>query len=93
VQWNDVDAIDRAGRHAKFASRAVFLDDGVHQLIGADDRVHRAGANAERAADATRFIDQRKLCAFHACNSPRARAIARTHSAINPGPKAEAVAP
>jgi len=51
------DAVHRAHRQAQLAAGAVGLDHGVHALGRADDRVHRAGLDAQRAADARGFLD------------------------------------
>jgi DNA-binding IclR family transcriptional regulator len=52
-------AVDRAGRHAQFASRAQRREDRVHALLRADDRIDRTGLDAERATDALRLVDER----------------------------------
>jgi hypothetical protein len=46
----------QAGTHS---SQPVHcgVDHGVHQLGRADDAVHRAGLDAQRAADAPGFVD------------------------------------
>ena len=54
------DAIDRAGRDAELAARAERRKHGVHALGPADDRVDRTRGDAQRAADAGRFIDHRE---------------------------------
>jgi len=51
-QHSQLDAIDRAGRQAALATVALGCDDGVHLLGSAHDRIHRAGLDAQRAADA-----------------------------------------
>ena len=51
------DAVHRAGRHAQFAAGALIVDHRVHALGGADDAVHWAGLDAQRAADAPGFVD------------------------------------
>ena len=55
------DAVDRAGRDAQLAAGAPRRDHRVHELRGADDRVHRAGLDALGAADADRLVDDRDL--------------------------------
>jgi hypothetical protein len=45
------------GCHAQVAAGAQVGQDGVHQLGRADDGVDRAGLDAQRAADAQRFVD------------------------------------
>src|SRR6185437_9930287 len=50
-------AIDGTGRNAEFATRAQVRDHGVHQLAGADDRVHGTGLDALGAADARVLVD------------------------------------
>src|SRR3546814_5071020 len=53
------DAVNRAGRHAQFATRAQRFDHDVHQLRGPDDGVDRTGLDALGAADAVGFHHQR----------------------------------
>src|SRR3546814_8742230 len=53
------DAVNRAGRHAQFATRAQRFDHDVHQLRGTDDGVDRTGLDALGAADAVGFHHQR----------------------------------
>ena len=55
------DAIHGTWGDAKFAATAVGVDDGMHLLGSAKDRVDRTCGNAKRAADAKRVIDQRHL--------------------------------
>ena len=45
---------------AKVAARAVSCDDGVHQLVSTNDSIYRAGSNAQCAADAFLFPDDRE---------------------------------
>ncbi|MNP57227.1 hypothetical protein D3C76_1520350 [compost metagenome] len=52
-----VNAVNRAGRHAQVAARAFGADHGVHQLGRADDGVHRAGLDAFGAANAFGFAN------------------------------------
>ena len=54
------DAVHRADRDAEFATGAVRVDDVMHQLVAADDRVDRTGLDAERAADAPVLVDDRE---------------------------------
>ncbi len=54
-------AIDRAGRQAQGAAGAPVFDDGVHALGNTGDRVHRAGLNAQGAADAQGRVDHGAL--------------------------------
>jgi hypothetical protein len=56
-----VDAFDRAGGQAQFATGALLGDDRVHLLGGADDGIDRAGLDAQRAADAGVLVDDRHL--------------------------------
>ena len=58
---NEADAVDRAGRHAQPAPGAQGFDHRVHLLGRPDDRIHRAGVDAQGAADAARFVDERRL--------------------------------
>jgi len=53
-----LNAIDRAGRYAQLASRALCCEDRVHELCSADDRIHWARRDALRAADAG-FLDDK----------------------------------
>ena len=55
-----VDTVDGTGVPAKVAAGAVCRDDGVHQLVSADDGIYRAGCNAQCAADAFLFPDNRE---------------------------------
>src|SRR3990167_4419984 len=59
------DAVHGAGRQAELAAGAVCGDHRVHESLRARDRVHRAGVDAARAADAARFVDQRDHGPFH----------------------------
>jgi hypothetical protein len=52
-----MDAVHRARRNAQIATGALAFDHGVHVLGRAEDRVHRAGLDAQRAADAGLLID------------------------------------
>ena len=54
------DAVDRADRHAQLAAGAELVDDDVHSLGGADDRIDRACLQAERTADAPCLVDPRE---------------------------------
>ena len=54
-------AVDGARCDAQLATRAQRRHDRVHALGSADDRVHRACLDAQRASDAGRFIDDRDL--------------------------------
>ena len=60
-RWAHLNAIHGAGRHTQVAPGALINDDGVHQLGGADNRVHRAGLDAFGAADALGLADIRDL--------------------------------
>ena len=51
------DAIHRANRQTKRASRAVRLDDAVHGLVAAENGVSRTNRKAQGAADAPCFVD------------------------------------
>ena len=57
-----VDAIHGTGRHAEFAARAVLRNDRVQILGSAGDRIHRAGVETKRTADAAGRIDVRHDC-------------------------------
>jgi len=46
VQWNDVDAIDRAGWHAQLTAGTNSKQDGVHLLRCTDDSIHWTRLNA-----------------------------------------------
>lgn len=59
----------------------------MHELIGAHDGIHRAGANAARAADAPLFIDQCNGDTLHSFVFAGSEAIALMHSAMSPGPR------
>jgi len=54
-----LDAIDRTGRHAQVATRAPVVQHRMHVLVRADDGVDRTGLDAQRTADAMRFVDAR----------------------------------
>ncbi|AJK47331.1 hypothetical protein BGL_1c28530 [Burkholderia plantarii] len=54
---NQGDAVDRARRHAEIAAGAERGHHRMHLLRRTDDRIHRAGLHAERAADAELFVD------------------------------------
>src|SRR6185503_5589904 len=56
---DQLDAIDRARRHAQLAPGAPRGDHGVHELRGAHDRVDRARLDALGAADARLLVDAR----------------------------------
>lgn len=51
------DAIHRARCDAEFAAGAFTFDDGVHEVLGAHDRIDRANVTAMNATDTERFID------------------------------------
>ena len=57
-------AFHGAGREAKFATRTLLADDGVHLFGSANNRVDRAGLNTEGAANAGVFIDDGNLLGF-----------------------------
>src|SRR5690606_9689877 len=59
-----VDAIDGAGRDTELAAGAFGPDHRVHLLGRADDGVHRAGLDAQRAAYAGLFIDDGEQLRF-----------------------------
>lgn len=56
---NHCDAIDRARRDAKLATRAQRGQYDVHRFARAENRIDRARVDAKRAADATPFVDLR----------------------------------
>ena len=51
------DAVHRADRDAQLATGAARLDDGVHELVAADDRIGWTHRHAQRATDAPGFVD------------------------------------
>ncbi len=51
------DAVDGAGRHAQVATGAELGHHRVHLFRSPDDRVDRAGLDAQRAADAELLVD------------------------------------
>ena len=53
-----LNAINGADWNAQLTARAMWLDDGVHQLVAADDGVCGAGFYAQRAANAPVFINK-----------------------------------
>ena len=53
------DAIHRTGRDAQLAPGTQLRDDGVSELLRADDGIDGAGGEAFDAADAARFVDLR----------------------------------
>ncbi|MNE20179.1 hypothetical protein D3C80_1132870 [compost metagenome] len=57
AQWQQVDAIYRAGRHAQVAACAFSTDHGVHQFGCTNNGIHRAGLDAFGAANAFGFAD------------------------------------
>lgn len=57
LQGSHADAVNRARRKAKLATRALGLDDRVHQLLGSDDRIDRAGITAVHAADTQGLVN------------------------------------
>ena len=59
-QLDHVDAVDRAGWHAQIAAGAERGQHGVHLFGAAHDCVHRTGMDTQHAADATRFVNQRR---------------------------------
>ena len=61
-QKHHVDAINRAGWNAKFATRAQLSNDGVAALAAADDCIHGACLDTQGAADTVLGVD--------ACNVP-----------------------
>ena len=54
------DAVHRARGHAQLAAGAQLGDHGVHPLRRADDAIHRAGLDAQRAADTPALVDHRQ---------------------------------
>ncbi len=67
------DAVNRAGRNAKFATTAVIGHHDVHLARSADDGVYRTGGDAQGAADAELLVDQGdvKRLVFAACSVKR----------------------
>ena len=59
-QLDHVNAVDGAGWDTQIAAGAEPGQHGVHLLGAADDCVHRTGMDAKHAADATRFVNQRR---------------------------------
>ena len=57
---DQVNAVHRTRIPAKVAACAVSGDDRMHQLMSANDGIDRAGSNAQCAADAFLFPDDRK---------------------------------
>lgn len=57
-RFND-NAVDRAGRQTQGAASAFGGNHGVHEFAGPDDRIHRTGVDAQRAADTGGFFDPR----------------------------------
>ena len=51
------DAVHRANRHAQLATRAVRLDDGMHDFVAAHDGINRTGLDAQGATNAPGFVD------------------------------------
>src|SRR5690606_21338971 len=54
------DAVDRAGRHAQIAAGAAVGNDGMHELVRAQDGVGGTGLYAQRTAYAVGVIDRRR---------------------------------
>ena len=52
------DAINGAGRQAEFAAGALLGNDGVHLFRCSDNRVDRAGLNAQCASDTGLLINE-----------------------------------
>ena len=52
-------AVDRTGRQAQLATRALRFDHSVHELVCADDGVDGAGRAAVGTSDAQGFINYR----------------------------------
>lgn len=50
------DAVHGARRQAQLAADAFGGDHGVHEPRGSDNGIHRAGLDAQRAADAAFFV-------------------------------------
>ena len=50
-------AIDGTHRQTQFASRAIFFNHGVHQLVGAHDGVYWTDVYAQRAANAPFLVN------------------------------------
>ena len=53
-------AVDRANRHAQRTTGAVRGNHGMHELVGTQNGVGRAGIDAQRAANAPVFVDARQ---------------------------------
>jgi len=64
AQLDHVDAVNRTGWNAQIASGAEPGEHGVHLLGAADDCVYRTGMDAQHAAYATRFVNQRRSTWF-----------------------------
>lgn len=56
---NHVDAIDRTGRHAQIAAGAAVRQHRVHELVRADDGIHRASLYAKCATYTVGFVYDR----------------------------------
>jgi len=56
--WNHLNAIHGARSDAQLATRTSIEQNRVHAFSAPDDRIDRAGLDAERAADAPFLIDQ-----------------------------------
>jgi hypothetical protein len=50
-------AINRADGNAQLAARAMLGNHGMHALVGTQNRIGRAGLDAQRAAYAPGFVD------------------------------------
>src|SRR5690625_6389179 len=57
--WLHLDTVNRAGGHTKLATCAVLGDDCVHELVGTNDGINRAGLYAQCAADAVGLVNHR----------------------------------
>ena len=72
------DAVNRTGRNAELATGAVSLQNGMHQLVAAHDRIDRTCLEAQRATDAPGFVDDghrtRRFSAVVQIERPRRQA-------------------
>ena len=59
MEFHHVDAVHRAWRQTQFAAGTGLGNDRVHAFRRAHNSVHRTSLDAQHAADAARFIDQR----------------------------------
>ena len=64
-------AVHRTRRQTQLTSCAFRLDNGVRELLCANDGVDRAGRYTKRASDALGFIDKRNL--LRRCGRNRGR--------------------